>query len=161
VVIADCGRLDPAAVTAQAGVLTGVVLVVARPHLSDLAHLAGRLEAIRQHATAAGLVLVTGTGLPRGDPAYPAAEISQALAVPVLASMPADPRGVAALLAGRGKPARAGQRLPLVRAARDLAAAVAATLAAWPGEVPGPAAAAGLDGLPAGRAIAPAEVTVR
>jgi MinD-like ATPase involved in chromosome partitioning or flagellar assembly len=50
VVIADCGRLDPAAVTAQAGVLAGVVLVVARPHLSDLAHLAGRLEAIRLHA---------------------------------------------------------------------------------------------------------------
>jgi MinD-like ATPase involved in chromosome partitioning or flagellar assembly len=160
VVIADCGRLDPGAVTAQAGVLAGVVLAVTRPCLSDLAHLAGRLEAIAEHAKAAGLVLVTGAGLPRGDPVYPAAEISQALGTPVLASMPADPRGVAALLAGRGQPARAGRRLPLARAARDLAAAVAGILPARPGEVPGPAAA-GLDGLPAGRAIAPAEVTVR
>jgi len=161
VVIADCGRLDPGAVTAQSGVLADVVLVVTRPSLSDLAHLAGRLEAIAQHAKAAGLVLVTGAGLPRGDPAYPAAEISQALAVPVLASMPADPRGVAALLAGRGQPARAGRRLPLVRAARDLAAVVAGALPPGPGPVPGPGDAGGQDATLAGRAIAPAEVTVR
>jgi hypothetical protein len=161
VVIADCGRLDPGAVTAQSGVLADVVLVVTRPSLSDLAHLAGRLEAIAQHTKAAGLVLVTGAGLPRGDPAYPAAEISQALAVPVLASMPADPRGVAALLAGRGQPARAGRRLPLARAARDLVAAVTATLPPGPGPVPGPGAVGGKDATLAGRAIAPAEVTVR
>jgi hypothetical protein len=161
VVIADCGRLDPAAVTAQAGVLAGVVLVVARPHLSDLAHLAGRLEAIRQHATAAGLVLVTGAGLPRGDPAYPAAEISQALGAPVLGSLPADPRGVAALLAGRGQPARAGRRLPLARAARELAAAVTGALPPGPGPVPSPAPAGGHDALPAGRAVAAAEVISR
>lgn len=161
VVIADCGRLNPGAVTAQPGLLAGVVLVVTRPNLSDLAHLAGRLEVIAEHAKAAGLVLVTGAGPPRGDPAYPAAEISQALGTPVLASMPADPRGVAALMAGRGQPTRARQRLPLARAARDLAAAVAGILPAQPGEVPGPAAAAGVDGQPAGRAIAPAEVTAR
>ena len=161
VVIADCGRLDPAAVTAQAGVLAGVVLVVARPHLSDLAHLAGRLEAIRQHATAAGLVLVTGTGLPRGDPAYPAAEISQALGAPVLGSLPADPRGVAVLLAGRGQQARAGRRLPLARAARELAAAVTGALPPGPGPVPSPAAAGGQDALPAGRAAATREVISR
>jgi len=130
-------------VTAQSGVLADVVLVVTRPSLSDLAHLAGRLEAIAQHATTAGLVLITGAGLPRGDPAYPAAEISQALAVPVLASMPADPRGVAALLAGRGKPTGAGRRLPLARAARDLAAAVTGALPPGPGPVPGPGAPAG------------------
>ena len=161
VVIADCGRLDPAAVTEQAGVLAGVVLVVARPHLSDLAHLAGRLEAIRQHATAAGLVLVTGAGLPRSDPAYPADEISQALDAPVLGSLPADPRGVAALLAGRGQPARAGRRLPLARSARDLAAAVTGALPPGPGPVPSPPVGDGQDALPAGRAIAPAEVTAR
>jgi hypothetical protein len=148
-------------VTAQAGVLAGVVLVVARPHLSDLAHLAGRLEAIRQHATAAGLVLVTGAGLPRGDPAYPAAEISQALGAPVLGSLPADPRGVAALLAGRGQPARAGRRLPLARAARELAAAVTGALPPGPGPVPSPAPAGGHDALPAGRAVAAAEVISR
>ena len=161
VVIADCGRLDRGAVTTQAGVLAGVVLVVVRPHLSDLAHLAGRLEAISQHATAAGLVLVTGAGLPRGDPVYPADEISQALDARVLGSLPADPRGVAALLAGRGQPTRERRRLPLARAARDLAATVAGILPARPGEVPSPAAADGQDALPAGRAIAAAEVTVR
>jgi MinD-like ATPase involved in chromosome partitioning or flagellar assembly len=161
VVIADCGRLDPAAVTGQAGALAGVVLVVARPRLSDLAHLAGRLDAIRQHATAAGLVLVTGGGLPHSDPAYPAAEISQALAAPVLGSLPADPRGVAALLAGH-PPGRARRRLwPLAAAARDLAAAVAATLPAGPDPVPGTAAAGGQDTLPAGQASAPAEVISR
>lgn len=161
VVIADCGRLDPGAVTTQAGVLAGVVLVVARPHLSDLAHLAGRLEAISQHATATGLVLVTGAGLPRGDPPYPAAEISQALDAPVLGSLPADPRGVAALAAGRGQPARERRRLPLARAARDLAATVAGILPARPGEAPSPAAADGPEPRPAERAIAAAEVTAR
>lgn len=161
VVIADCGRLDTGAVTAQSGVLADVVLVVTRPSLSDLAHLAGRLEVIAQHAKAAGLVLITGAGLPRGDPAYPAAEISQALAVPVLASMPADPRGVAALLAGRGKPARAGRRLPLARAARDLAAAVTEAMPPVQGPVPSPGALGEMDATLAGRAIPPAEVTIR
>lgn len=158
VVIADCGRLDPAGPTGQAGVLAGAVLAVARPYLSDLTHLAGRLEAISQQATLAGLVLVGG-GPPTAGPAYPAREIARALNVAVLASLPADPRGVSALHAGRGQPAR-GRRLPLACAARalaehlDPAQQAASEMAASP-------AAGGAAAPAAGRPRGQAEVSTR
>ncbi len=69
--------------------------------------------------------------------------------------------GAGVLLAGRGQSARERRRLPLARAARDLAAAVAGILPARPGELPSPAPADGQDALPAGSAVAAAEVTVR
>ena len=143
VMIADCGRLDPGSLSGQASVPADAVLVVVRPHLSELAHVAGRLDAIRQQTDVTGLVLITGAGLPRADPAYPPDEISQALNAPVLGSLPADPRGAAALTAGRGQQTRAGRRLPLTRAARALAEAVAVTLPPAPEAAPGPASADG------------------
>lgn len=148
VVIADCGRLDPGSLCERAGVLAGVVLVVVRPHLSDLAHVAGRLDAIKQQADMTGLVLIAGAGLPHADPAYPPEEVSQALNAPVLGSLPADPRGAAVLTAGRGQQIRAGRRLPLIRAARALVEAVAVTLPPASEAAPGPAPAHG-HGAPA------------
>ena len=143
VMIADCGRLDLASPAGQAGVLAGVVLVAARPHLSDLAHVAGRLDAIRQQAAVTGLVLITGAGSRRLDPAYPPDEISQALDAPVLGNLPADPRGAALLTAGREQQTRAGRRLPLMRAARALADAVAGHLPPASAAAPGPEPADG------------------
>jgi MinD-like ATPase involved in chromosome partitioning or flagellar assembly len=143
VMIADCGRLDPASLTGQAGVLAGVVLVAVRPHLSDLAHVAGRLDAIRQQAAVTGLVLIRGAGSPRADPAYPPEEISQALDAPVLGNLPSDPHGAAVLTAGRGQQTRAGRRLPLMRAARALAEAVAGHLPPASRAAPGPEPADG------------------
>lgn len=159
VVIADCGRLDPAGPTGQAGVLAGAVLAVARPYLSDLAHLAGRLEAISQQATLAGLVLVGG-GPPTAGPAYPAWEIARALNVAVLASLPADPRGVAALHAGRGQPAT-GRRLPLARAARALAEHLDAAQPAASEMAVSLAAGGGATVPAAGRPRGEAEVSTR
>jgi MinD-like ATPase involved in chromosome partitioning or flagellar assembly len=150
VIIADCGRLDPGSLSGQARVPADAVLVVVRPHLSDLAHVAGRLDAIRQQTDVTGLVLITGAGLPRADPAYPPDEISQALNAPVLGSLPADSRGAAVLAAGRGQQTRAGRRLPLIRAARALAEAVAVTLPPVSEAAPGPAPAHG-HGAPATR----------
>lgn len=159
VVIADCGRLDPGGPTGQAGMLAGAVLAVARPHLSDLAHLAGRLEAISQQATLAGLVLAGGGPPPAGQ-AYPAGEIARALNVAVLASLPADPRGVSALHAGSGEPARR-RRLPLARAARSLAERLAAALPA-PFEMAASLAAGGGATAPApGGPRGEAEVSTR
>jgi MinD-like ATPase involved in chromosome partitioning or flagellar assembly len=143
VVIADCGRLDPGSLSEQAGLLAGVVLVVVRPHLSDLAHVAGRLDAIRQQAHVTGLVLITGAGQPHADPTYPPEEVSQALNAPVLGSLPADPRGAAVLTAGRGQQTRTGRRLPLTRAARALAEAVADHLPPASEAAPGPVPADG------------------
>ena len=160
VVIADGGRLDPRCPTGQAGVPAGAVLVVARPHLSDLAHLAGRLDAIGQQANLAGLVLVTGGKLPRTDPAYPAREITRALGVRVLGSLPADPRGVCALLAGRGQPA-ATRRLPLARAARALAESLARAAPAAFEAAAGPVPADGETASAARRAGGEAEVIGR
>jgi hypothetical protein len=104
---------------------------------------AGRLDAIRQQADVTGLVLITGAGSPRADPAYPPDEISQALDAPVLGNLPADPRGAAVLTAGRGQQTRAGRRLPLMRAARALAEAVADHLPPASEATPGSAPADG------------------
>ena len=148
IVIADCGRLDPGSPAAQVTGLASVLLVVTRPQLSDLTHLAGRLETItRAGAGVTGLVLVTGATAPRTDPGYPAQEIAQALGARVLGSVPADPRSAAALSAGASTPGRKARRLPLVQAARTLAGALAAALPA-PGPAAGPPAAAE-QGLPA------------
>jgi MinD-like ATPase involved in chromosome partitioning or flagellar assembly len=148
VVIADCGRLDPGSLSGQARVPADAALVVVRPHLSDLAHVTGRLDAIRQQTDVIGLVLITGAGLPRADPAYPPDEISQALNAPVLGSLPADSRGAAVLAAGRVQQIRAGRRLPLIRAARALVEAVAGHLPPASEAAPGPTPAHG-HGAPA------------
>jgi MinD-like ATPase involved in chromosome partitioning or flagellar assembly len=158
VVIADCGRFDP--VTGQAGLLAGAVLVVARPHLSDLAHLPAGLDALRQHAGVTGLVLATGAGVPRTEPTYPGREIAHVLDVPVLGILPADPRGAAALAVGRGQPPHSG-RLPLLAAARALAHAVTRALPPGPGPVAGRGPAHGQKPPDTGQQGSPEEAITR
>jgi hypothetical protein len=137
--IGDCGRLDPHSPARWLLAGADLVLVVARPQLADVAHLADWLPALPAEPGRVRLLLA-------GDGPYRPAEISAALGVPVLGVLPHDPRGAAAL--GGVPSARAPRwRLPLVAAAGRLATALAReldTLAAPPRQLRHPRT---IDGL--------------
>jgi hypothetical protein len=144
VVIADCGRLDsrsPAfAVAAQAA----LTLVLVRPRVSELSHLAERVPGLARAGLRLGLLLAPAAAGGTGEACYPPGEIAATLDVPVEGSLPADPRATAALIASRGELAPS-RRLPLAQAVTALAAALAARPrppAPSPGAAAGPQPAA-------------------
>jgi hypothetical protein len=114
-VIADCGRLDagPGQPTAVLSASQGVVIVLrpslrqvwaARPRVEMLAQLLGGRDRL-------GLLL-TGRGT------YSAREVADSLAVPVLASLPDDPKTAGALSEGlRSRSQLSGPLLPSARSA--------------------------------------------
>ncbi len=135
-VIADCGRLD-ACDMQPLSILSGsacVALVLrptlrqvarARPRIEMLAGLAGGLDRV-------GLLLV-------GEKGHSPKEIATALAVPVLAVMPADERTAALLSDGAGRRTGLAGR-PLMRAAQQASRAL--LTAGQQAAVPGPEVAA-------------------
>ncbi|HEY3673057.1 MAG TPA: hypothetical protein VGN51_19115 [Acidimicrobiia bacterium] len=114
-VLADCGRLDPASPARAVFDGAAVQVLVARPQLPDLHHLAAWLEDASSKSAQA-IVVLAGSG------PYPAEEISAALGVEVAARMPHDPPGVARL--AEAPTARTAGRTALLRAARSLAATI-------------------------------------
>ena len=133
-IIADLGRLDPGSPALGLASVASLLLVVVRPRLDELQHLAHRVAALRRDCRALGVVLV-------GPGAYPAGEISAALGVEVLAWLPTDPRA-ASLLGGSAASASALRRTPLVRAARGLTEAIAGRVGGSAAAAPVPASAA-------------------
>lgn len=109
VVIADCGRTDPATDVLVAA--ADRVLVVVRPLADDLASVAASAVRLRGVMGAVGVVLV-GRG-------YPAGEVARELGLPVLVAVPCD-EAAAAVLAGRLPRGRVARRSGLVRAATEL-----------------------------------------
>ena len=79
-------------------------MLVVRPRVSDLAHLEPRIRGLEQAGLRLALVLAPGGRRPPGEPSYPAEEIAGALGVPVLASLPADPRAAEQLCRRAGDP---------------------------------------------------------
>jgi hypothetical protein len=127
-VIADCGRVDcPSAILAAADTITMIMrpllrhAALAKPRLAMLSEL-------RPGRPPAG-VLLSGAG------GYPPREITRALGVPVLGSLPHDPRTAALLSDGHGSRRQLNAR-PLTRAA----AAAGRTLRGAPSrtELPNP-----------------------
>jgi hypothetical protein len=112
-VIADCGRWDaggcePLSVLAE----SAAVLMVLRPSLRQMAHADMRIEVIAEQLDGQariGLVLIGESGLPHKD-------ITNALGVPVVASLPLDSRTAAVLSDGEGRRIGLAGR-PLMRAA--------------------------------------------
>ena len=131
-VLADCGRLDPGSPALPFALHADLVLLLARPVPAELGHLAARVAALSPACRALAVVLA-GTG------PYPPAEVARSLGVRVAGVLPHDQRGAAALC---GAPARPGalRRAPLLRAARNLAEAASASVAAAAGH-PTPARA--------------------
>jgi hypothetical protein len=111
-VIADCGRLDagegPLAVLMQAR----TVSLVMRPSLRQVARARPRVEMLAQLLGGLQKVAV----LLAGDGPHPAKEISQAMGVPVIGTLPRDDKTAHVLSDGDGPRGRLQAR-PLIRAA--------------------------------------------
>lgn len=127
-VLVDAGRLRPGSPALPLVEAASLVLVVVRPRLEDLATAAQRLGGLN-HLGNVGLVLV-------GDAPYSASDVAAALGVKVLAVLPVDARGAAAL--GGVAVAKGAARLPLMRSARTLAGDLAARLDAAGDALPAP-----------------------
>lgn len=127
VVVADCGRLDPwspgLAVAAQAA----VTLLLVRPRLSELSHLAERVSGLARAGLRLGLLLAPENNHAAGEPSYPRAEIAATLGIAVRGRLPADPRAITALIRSRGE-LTAVRRLPLAKAVTGLATILASQL---------------------------------
>ncbi|MET8763059.1 chromosome partitioning protein [Lentzea sp. NPDC004782] len=111
-IIADCGRVDPDSPALAIIRAADTMLLVARPHDDELAHVALKLQAAQQWSRRPCLVLV-------GD-GYSTAEVSQILRIPVMARVPSDIRGAAALC-GQVLNRRSPDKCVLSRAAATIA----------------------------------------
>ncbi|HEX4126596.1 MAG TPA: hypothetical protein VHX67_03355 [Acidimicrobiales bacterium] len=125
-VLVDCGRLDPGSPGCGLPARADQVVLMARPRLADLHALATWTEAHPADGANLGLLLV-------GDGPYPDHEIEDALGIEVLARLPWDPDGAAALVSVPAS-ARELRVSPLVRAARSLADRLAEPPAITPGK---------------------------
>jgi MinD-like ATPase involved in chromosome partitioning or flagellar assembly len=112
-VLADLGRLDPQSPQLALAAAADLMLLVARPTLDQIRHVAARLPALRAHNGSIMLLLV-------GPGPYPPAEIANYLGVPVLGNIPTDPVS-ASVLAGAGRATSGWSRRPLLSAARTVA----------------------------------------
>ena len=100
-----------------------LLVVSVRPVLADLAHLAARIEILRNEAPVVVLVLV-------GSGPYPPKEVASTFGVEVPAELPIDVQGAAFCSGARVAAPRAAVRSPLLRAARSLALELTARLGA-------------------------------
>jgi len=123
-VLADLGRLDPGSPALPLARAARLLVLVCRPTLAELQHLAHRVAALREVCGALGLLLV-------GGGPYPPAEVARTLGVEVLGTLPVDRHG-AGLLAGASAGMPGLRRTRLVRAARTLADDLAGRLATTP-----------------------------
>ncbi|MCK2239761.1 MULTISPECIES: chromosome partitioning protein [unclassified Crossiella] len=88
-VIADCGRVDPDSPALPIIRNSDAMLLVARPHDDELAHVALKLREVQRWSRRPCFVLI-------GD-GYPTRAVSQALRIPVLGRVPRDDKGAAVL----------------------------------------------------------------
>lgn len=127
VLIADCGRLDPRSPAFAVAARAALTLVLVRPRVSELSHLAERLPGLARAGLRPALLLAPLTDSGTGEACYPPGEITATLGIPVEASLPADPRTITSLIRGRGVLAPS-RRLPLAQSLSGLAAVLAARL---------------------------------
>jgi hypothetical protein len=117
-VLVDCGRLDPGSAVHDVVTEADLLVVVARPVVAEVHHLAARLSGLRPKALS--LLLI-------GDRPYSVAEVADAVGANALGVLPVDDRAAAALTIGRSDGSRVLRRSRLLRDAR----AVAEGLAGW------------------------------
>jgi hypothetical protein len=128
-VLVDCGRLDPGSAAHDVVTEADLLVVVARPVVAEVHHLAARLSALRPKALS--LLLI-------GDRPYSVAEVADAVGASPLGTLPVDDRAAAVLTVGRSNAARILRRSRLLRDARALAEG----LAGWLSPAPAPRAQA-------------------
>ena len=122
-VLVDVGRVDsgsPAMAFARAAEL---LVLVARPTVDEISHLAPRVEEFRSDGVAVALVLIGEPG-PNARQFYPADEVEAAVGIRPLATVAFDGR-TAAVLSGYRRGDRVLARSELLRSARIAADALA------------------------------------
>jgi len=127
VVVADCGRVSPNSPARSVFESADLSILVTRPRLDELHHLAPNTSPPLRGATPASadaLLLV-------GDGPYARDEVEEALGIEVIGVLPDDPAAAGALRDGRGH-RRGLERSELVRAARALSADISTRLASPP-----------------------------
>ena len=117
----DCGRLETASIDSRTTTVrllqrAGLAVVVVRPQLAELQRLAVWLPLLRS-AHIEMLALLSQRG------PYATSEIADTLGVEVIGALPDDPASAAVVGAGAAGPRP--DRLPLLRAARTIAAGLA------------------------------------
>jgi len=117
-VLVDCGRLDPGSPVQDVATEADLLVVVTRPVIAEVHHLAGRLASLRPRAVS--LLLI-------GERPYSVAEVAEAVGASPLGTLPADERAAAALTSAYADSSRLPRRARLLRDAR----AVAEGLAEW------------------------------
>jgi hypothetical protein len=132
-VLVDCGRLDPGSAAHDVVTEADLVVVVARPVVAEVHHLAARLSGLRPKALS--LLLI-------GDRPYSVAEVADAVGANPLGTLPVDDRAAAALTVGRSDGARILRRSRLLRDARAVAEGLAGWLPPLPARPPVEAPAA-------------------
>ena len=137
-VVADCGRLAQRSPALGVVMAADLVVLVSRPTVSEVIHLAPWVEQLVSDGCRVGLVLVGGR---RGRQlvAYEPDEIADALGVPVLGVLAEDPSAAGRLFAQPGSLAGLW-RTKLIRSAATVAPAVFG--ACPPSDVPEPQGAA-------------------
>lgn len=118
-VLVDCGRLDPASPAYDVATSAALLVMVARPVVAEVHHLAARVRARGRGAVS--LLMV-------GDQPYPVTEVAETVGADPLATLPVDVRAAVALTAGQPAALRALRRSRLLRDARALAEALATWL---------------------------------
>lgn len=126
VVIADCGRLDPGTPALPLARHAQLTVLLARPHLGDLAHLAQRIPGLAGAGLELAVLLAASPRRLPSEATYPAPEVAATLGIPVLGQLPADEHGVALLNRSPAGLPRGGRLVPLLRTARGLAGTLAA-----------------------------------
>jgi MinD-like ATPase involved in chromosome partitioning or flagellar assembly len=119
-VLIDCGRLDPSSPAYEFAVDADLLVVVTRPLVSEIHHLAARLSSVKARAVS---VLVVG------DKPYSVTDVAEVVGATPLGTIPADDRAAEALTLGHPHALRVLRRSRLLRDARS----VAEGLAAWLG----------------------------
>ncbi|MPZ28969.1 MAG: chromosome partitioning protein [Micromonosporaceae bacterium] len=121
--LVDCGRLVAGSPAMPVAAAADLLVLVARPRLDELQHLAHRLPALLQTSRNVGLVLIGGSP-------YGPAEVEHALdeEMTFVAQLADDPRAAAALNGHGGASVRRLAHSQLVRSARSVVRQVLSVL---------------------------------
>jgi hypothetical protein len=115
-VLVDCGRLDPGSPSQDVATEADLLVVVARPVISEVHHLATRLASLAPRAVS--LLLV-------GERPYSVSEVAAAVGASPFGALPIDDRAATALTVGHPNALRLLRRSRLMRDARVVAEAMA------------------------------------
>ncbi|MGK2957956.1 MAG: hypothetical protein ACSLFB_06085 [Acidimicrobiales bacterium] len=111
-VIADLGRVSPKSPAIGFARAADAVLLVLRPQIEEVVHVAHRAQALRDAGCTTGLVLI-------GERPYGPAEVAEAAQCEVFGVIADDPRG-ASILRGQPGPTKALLRSGLWRTSMEL-----------------------------------------